>query len=478
MATRQNEADVGPVRLERRVLVLAEADVARACAAVLSHRGLDVYAPRIDGPAETLAATLFPRVARHPPQNPLTRLLSDAYRVTTVSGRDAQFFSWCGYDAVVLQDLWLTRDESVPLGGVLAMYDYYLRGNFRGQKVVLITDQAFFSGPDGVRIEYEIRFRRMFDPNAQVALIPLFGASDKLPLERLANVLSDPVKTQPVLARNSIQVHDYRMDLLARAARVLNKPIHDFVADRARVFLIDDDPSAIDTARRYLGYTDDSVDARPAGVYVTPLVGNGESHRFERFVDLISWCETMIGQKRTDAEALIFVTDILFDRAWSFTRDVRSSGIDLIKDLRMLAERHGSPIGVIAFTGLDSPVITMAASNQGADWIVTKGGSTLDPGHGQMELAGSGLHRLMLTVAFFCFQKEFLRSKRDTESASPVDDAQHLLRVLPLQTISPHLVEEWRDTNYILSARAMFGHRAVPEEVMDIIRRVKARYAS
>jgi CheY-like chemotaxis protein len=319
----------------------------------------------------------------------------------------------------------------------------------------------------------------MFDPNAQIALVPLLGASaGKFPLDELRRVLAFTPERRPVPPHDRVQVHDYRAELLARGARVLNKPIRDYVADRARVFIIDDDPATIETVRRYLGAAERKVDAKQPGVYVAPLFGDGEAERFGRFADLVSWCDAQVRERRTDGAALIFITDILFDRAWSFTRDARSSGIDLIRELRSLAERQSASIGIVAFTGLDSPVIAMAAYNHGADWVVTKGGDAVDHGHGHLELAGSGLHRLMLTVALLCFQKEFLRTKRETESTDPVDDAQQLLRVLPWHTVSPHLIEEWRDTNYILSARAMYGERAAPEEVKTIIDRMKAHHAS
>lgn len=61
-----------------------------------------------------------------------------------------RFFEWGNYDAIVMQDVWLsgssasTAGVSLELAGyVFALQDYYERANFRTAKVVIVTDSVY-----------------------------------------------------------------------------------------------------------------------------------------------------------------------------------------------------------------------------------------------------------------------------------------------------------------------------------------------
>jgi CheY-like chemotaxis protein len=261
------------------------------------------------------------------------------------------------------------------------------------------------------------------------------------------------------------------------AANALKVPLREYVSERAEVLFVDDDSSVCAGTLRYFGHGAiatllDTNDAVRAVDLITGVVDG----TFGEFASLMAHCEKVIAHAAMRRRPVIVVTDILLDHAGWAGADAYRTGIDVISELRRGERRLDRHTGIVAFTGATSPFVTMSAFLRGADSVVFKGDSPLAYNHADLDPTGTGLDKLLLTLAFLCFQKEFLREKRQASQKDAYAQIAHLDRVLPDYAISAHLHAEWADTRYVLNSRATYPVRQAPPEVHDEIGAILKRY--
>jgi hypothetical protein len=83
--------------------------------------------------------------------------------------------------------------------------------------------------------------------------------------------------------------------------------------------------------------------------------------------------------------------------------------------------------------------------------------------------------RLLLTLAFLCFQKQLLAHTRGEREAGNAQNALHRLRTsLPRHYVSLHRQEEWHDANYYLDALSLYDSGS--PELTQIRTELEAKY--
>jgi hypothetical protein len=478
--------------MKRRVLLLADPDLSSALKAWLVRLGFDVFDGRetTTDPNERgygcdwLASKLFPSSKRSTKMasaedrwQPLYPKLAGALKLLGRAGKEerkdepATLFRWGEFDVVILQDLWLTSEAEanasvVPLGCVLAFDDYYLRANFSGRKIVMVTDPGFFNKvTPGASLSTTLA--SLFDQNGQITYIPLVGDSAvELPLWQLKRALDRKSGWEaPVLdlSRIAQELLDYRDSLLNNSFSRLIKQLREYIFGRAHVVLIDDNPETIKDFFECLSFVASPASewAKTGHVLVLSLDAQAVPTFFRNFSELVEHCKALLKPTTTGDKNLLFVTDILFDRVQWIDNNWRFTGIQLIEELRKVQERFRS-VGVVAFTGLSTPFITTPAYQLGADAVVFKAADPVAVGHSHLSPRRAGIDRLLLMLAFLCFQREFLREKRMAEHENAGKELEHLKQVLPRHSVSPHIREEWNDTFYILEGLRTYS--VAPEE--------------
>jgi hypothetical protein len=128
----------------------------------------------------------------------------------------------------------------------------------------------------------------------------------------------------------------------------------------------------------------------------------------------------------------------------------------------------------VCLTGISAPAITTTSLHRGADAVVAKATKHAGAVQHARHVDDDVVFRLLLTVAFLCFQREYLRVRRIMPQ-EPAKSQRELGRVLPAYAVSPHVREEWEDTAYILDSRSLYGER-LPREAKDSIRHILQRY--
>ena len=489
-----------------RVLLLADRDLTATLKDWLKRLGFDVYdareavanSPVADG-CDWLSTQLFPptnMISENPKSEDRLprRFFRKTARLLAVSGREtaskekqdrdesATLFRWNEFDIVIIQDLWLTPDENagpIPLGCVLAFDDYYLMANFLGRKIILITDPGFFKKktPD---IPLAAALTSMFDQNRQIVYLPLVGDSEvELPLQRLKRVLNLELGAEAsdfnLSGGAKETLIEYRDSLLDRAFSILIERIKEYISERADVVLVDDDPKTTKSLFECLSCGKFLLPERTeAGqVSVLSLGPQAQSVSFRNFSELVEHCKQVQKDTTTARKNVLFVTDILFDRVQWTGDDQRRTGIELIEDLRKVQEWRQS-VGIVAFTSLSTPFVTTQAYQLGADAVVFKPADPLAIGHSHLSPSRAGMDRLLLMLAFLCFQKQFLREKRMARHDNANQELEHLKQVLPRYAVSPHVQEEWNDTFYIL--KGLHTYPVLPEEFKSIREELVKKY--
>jgi CheY-like chemotaxis protein len=475
------------VTVERaRVLVLASPDIALSLQSMLrTMRHLDLVVPK-PGPGEEgrlgwLCRQLFSI-------DPACAANQDA----------ANFFLWAGFDFVILQDEWLSDSHGAPrmelAGRTLAGWDNS-RGNFSTRKIVLGTDKSLFALrvagglADPVENLTDEWLQRIGDPKRSIEYVDLngpfqtgFGRMRELlcareTLPRVADTAPAPEQRVNVdLIREAI-ARAVNQPVLAAAAAVMRK----LVASTADVVLVEDEIEALrDT---FGALTHRPLDVPPdlePGIRVVTL-GSGAATVAPNFAELLTLaCERTIDalqKRKDDHEYVLVVTDILFDLA-----SPNENGIELI---RVLRGRYKDKIGIVAYTGFDTPFVAMSAYLNGADYVVLK--RPARGSHDWVRFSGGDL--LLEALAFLCLQRIFLRAIRSSCSAlleEPASDVavdqqsralqQYFERSLPQHTISLHLQQEWEDTHYVLKLMQIVPNRA-SLELRAALAELRQRYA-
>jgi hypothetical protein len=470
-----------------RVLILAGPEVAHSIQSRLSGlTHLDLVVPR-PGPGE---------------EGQLSWLCRQLFSIDAACAADqgaANFFLWAGFDFVILQDEWLPDSHGAPTrmelaGRTLAGWDNS-RGNFSTRKIVLVTDKSLFAmrvaegldePVDGLTDE---RLQQLSDPKRSVEYIDLNG-----PLEtgfgRVRELLSAR-QALPRAAESGPGSEDQaRVGQIQEAiAQTVNQPVlaaaaaemRHMVAGTANVVLIEDETQALRDTFGALTFR--QIDIPPElgpGIRVTALRG-GSVKVASGFGELLTLsCDKTIDplqNSENDRDYVLVVTDILFELA-----NPNDNGIELIKVLR---GRYRDKIGIVAYTGFDTPFVAMSAYLNGADYVVLK-----RPGRGSHDwVRFSGGERLLEALAFLCLQRIFMCAIRNRCSAlleKPASDVgvdqqsralqQYFERCLPKHTISLHLQHEWEDTHYVLKLMQIVPDRS-SLELLTALAELRQRYA-
>lgn len=474
--------DIGPAGApRRRILLLAHSDLGEPTARYLRNLGHDVTTPFLgDATAEACAAVLFPPAVSEPRLPAPRRTLQSLRRVTRTrspvdDGPSAAFFAWSAYDSIVIQDLWFSENESrlVPFGCTLSGTDYYVRGNFDRPKAVIVTDPAFYRTGRRAGASCEEPSYTTFDPNRQIAFVPLLGsAASERALDQIGTTAGGrelrPLEVPGEGRRRN--GGDTEAPEQARAVSLLSSALVRYISERARVVVIDDSLRTVLALAAQFGR---SVDLEDQPLIHFCDVTTGVKGSYASFIELRGHCERLFEEARSTRQPLVFVTDILFDNvAW---QGERKTGIDLISLLRSLQDATRVRTGIIGLTGLDSPLVAPAAFHRGADTIVNKSGSHKTALHHAKDVDGNVMYKLLLTVAFHCFQNEFLRARRQASPEKARSELAHLRAVLPRHAVSPHLHAEWDSTHYLLESQATYAGIS-SKQVERAVRQIREQY--
>jgi CheY-like chemotaxis protein len=435
----------------RSALVYAENALVAPVSTCLEADGHNVVVAPAES-AEELLAVLFPVTRAAPCSEPA----------------ETSFFHWPLYDTIVLQDLWprQTTQQLIALGCLLASADYYLQGNFAGQKIVLMTDPGYF---ETNTIQWERVLRLQYDTNGQIDFIPLVGVPPSTIYERLriAAGAEQSVMVRPrTIEDRDVPDHGFE------TRHVIAEHLAAYVSARADVAVVDDDENTIAALAPSFGCPMKAAEHNALQL-LRVLSGNASIVSHHAREHLVRDCLDII-RKPGDDRMTLFVTDLLFDRVdWRATMVRRWNGIELIDMLRTHAAGEKARVAIIALTGISAPAVVTAALQRGADAVVMK--TTRHPGeiaHAR-HVDDEVIFRLLLTLAFLCFQREYLRTRRMLEE-HPLRAQRALARVLPAHAVSPHVHEEREDTAYVLDARALYGDRLSKEgrtAIHDVLRR-------
>jgi CheY-like chemotaxis protein len=417
-----------------------------------------------------------------------------ALPATNATGSPMSLFGWGGYQFVIIQDLWPVDSDSGRTlecaGYVLANLDYYLWGNFGTKKIILVSDKEFpqrkaewirelhlpsLTSVDAVVSE--------FDRKQAFELVELGGEGELR--ERLVRLLkgdenphnsgSQEIRTVSSSVtdgreqENPSKIVDHlRYPVLQEVLRALQS----YVGEQAEVLVVDDEFSDLDeTFKQLTGRQLDDQTALSSNQVKVTKASEGIVRQVPTFDALVDLCMREFHNAASSSKRYtLLVTDILFrGPTWNKT------GLDLIDTLRLrLKQEKARRIGIVAYTAFTTPFIAMSSHQRGADFVVAK----LDFGPHDVKVKGS--QRLMMTLAFLCFQKSFLSDKRkeadDMRKAAKSGDsfarAQRSLRqlqaVLPKHTVSLHLQQEWQDTCYLFEALGVYESESLKEIYQEV----------
>lgn len=468
----------------RRVLLLAHADFAEPTARYLRRLGCDVTAPVLeDATAEACASLLFPPK----PAAPKPREHRLSLRFGKKNGHShapevgpPAFFAWGAFDAVVVQDLWLSAEghRMIPFGCTVVTTDYYVRGNFSQPKVVLVTDPGFYGLMREGDVPYEETLRSAFDRNEQLVFVPVMatrGSTESL--SRIGGAVRgrNGTRSMPVKTKRNSQMRALPRESdapeQARAMSLLSRALGEYIANRAHVLVIDDSRTTVRAIAAQLGRV-----VEPKGedrVHACDLT-TGAVISHPSFDELRRYCDDVVDHAREANELVLIVTDILFD-AVEWDGADRKTGIDLIDHLRASQRERHVKLGIVGLTGVASPLVMTSAYHRGADAVVNKAAgndSTLHHAHIVDEFV---VYKLLLTMASLCFQYEFLYAKRHAPAERARLESAAMRRVLPSHAVSPHLQAEWEATQYLLESQATYAHTS-SGAAERTIRRIREQY--
>jgi hypothetical protein len=461
-----------------RALILAYPELKRSIRRILgdliqspssSDAGAD--RPAIDSTA-SFSASLFPpqQHAPTPPEDP--------------SEQGRSLFEWGNYDFVILLDIFLQQETLTGPGYIFAARDYYEQGNFRSTKIILVTDPVYTWWKTARALETAdaslerlqaaldrkgaIHFLRLTDPHFAKKLRGVVqgstGNAGGTGQEQLSNEADLAELREPVMKAVAVEVRKY-------------------LSDYATVVMVEDEIEELKNI--YFAVTGGMPGGWPSsetnGVDTATawkLNGNRQETHLD-FHRLIEYTERLKKNASSEGRYYMFVTDILFKlQGWDKT------GIDLIEEIRRVFTHQ---VGIVAFTGFATPFITMSAYQRGADFVIQKGDlSRLVSGH--KPITASGTDRLLMTLAFLCFQKQFLRRKRNEGDPSAWGRGHgaerfkrwagrsivELKRVLPKHSVSLHIQQEWLDTLYLLEAARIYDLKS--PQLEWAWREVRAKY--
>ena len=384
-------------------------------------------------------------------------------------------FNWGEYDFVIIQDLWMLH--SAPgrtlecAGYVLANLDYYLWGNFATKKIILITDHGYpalkakwiyLSRNLNIDHEHFVNILSELDKKQAFETIDLNGEPE--PGRRLLELIrgNDPPS---VLAGHEQEHNSEILDrLIDPVMREAAKALQAYVTQQAEVLVVDDEFHELDMTYEQLTGTHldpEQQDLEANRVYVAST-SNGTIEKAGSFEALVELCKEKFQKAATgDKRYTLLVTDILFKGpSWNQT------GLDLIEMLRMKSKATNRRTGIVAYTAFTTPFIAMSSYQRGADFVVAK----LERSRHDPRIKST--QRLLMTLAFLCFQKSFLADKRKeaedlidrtkSRRTAPQSEAilaslRQLQAVLPKYTVSLHLQQEWLDTCYLYEAINIYG---------------------
>jgi len=507
---------------KKKVLVIAHPELAGAI-----YEALDSYIERPPGPralvpitssAEATVAWLVDRIFPSPSLkktaffkrawSALKTLGSNqplALPATNATGSPMSLFGWGGYQFVIIQDLWPVDSASGRTlecaGYVLANLDYYLWGNFGTKKIILVSDKEFpqrkaewirelhlpsLTSIDAVASEFDrkqaFELVELGDGSQLTEQLVRLLQGDETPhnsgpraTRAVSNRVTDDREEESPSGESPSDIADHlRYPVLQEVLRALQS----YVGEQAEVLVVDDEFSDLEeTFKQLTGrQLDDQPKLSSNQVKVTKA-SDGIVRQVDTFDALIDLCMSEFHNAAGSSKRYtLLVTDILFrGPTWNKT------GLDLIETLRLkLKQEKARRIGIVAYTAFTTPFIAMSSHQRGADFVVAK----LDVGAHDVKIKGS--QRLMMTLAFLCFQKSFLSDKRKEaddmrKAAKPgesFDPAQRSLRqlraVLPKHTVSPHLQQEWQDTCYLFEALGVYESES--PQLKEIYQEVSTKY--
>jgi hypothetical protein len=504
-----------------KVLIIAEPELAESIYEALEPYGCfparavqthKTSTQREAGTVSSLFSEIFP-TPPPPPQATFLERLKTYFRKDaspanpseevslTTTDSSMSLFQWGDYDFVIIQDLWLLetpgRRSLECAGYVLANLDYYLWGNFATKKVILVTDQSFLSQRARLSTRAsdhndEIDIQRGFDQKDAFELVQLRGP-DAAPVKTLRQILATGRGNKTNESRQGNGDHG-RASKLAHtseneAVDAIMLPVMEeavsalrsYVKAHADVVLVDDEYEELaETFEQITGKTLAEQSGQTGQVSVAKT-SEGIAHQAKSFAELVELCgdesQTPDGSHK---HYTLFVTDILFKGpAWHQT------GLDLIEKLReqLTQLEETRRVGIVAYTSFTTPFIAMSSYQRGADFVVAK------KARGAHDIKTEGTDRLLMTLAFLCFQKSFLLAKRreagwlinqatsDKTVRKRLRDSggvEQLRAVLPRHAVSLHLQQEWLDTCYIFEAINVYGPSN--EKLKEIHKEVSSKY--
>lgn len=384
-------------------------------------------------------------------------------------------FNWGEYDFVIIQDLWMLHSDPGRTlecaGYVLANLDYYLWGNFATKKIILITDHGYpalkakwihLSRNLNIDHEHFVNILSELDKKQAFETIDLNGEPE--PGQRLLELIRGD--DSPAVSAGHEQEHNSEIldRLIDPVMREAAKALQAYVTQQAEVLVVDDEFHELDMTYEQLTgkhLDPEQQDLETNRVYVASTA-NGTIEKAGSFKALVELCKEKFEKAATgDKRYTLLVTDILFKGpSWNQT------GLDLIETLRMKSKATNRRTGIVAYTGFTTPFIAMSSYQRGADFVVAK----LERSRHDPRIKST--QRLLMTLAFLCFQKSFLADKRKeaeelidrtksrktaTQSELILASLRQLQAVLPKYTVSLHLQQEWLDTCYLYEAINIYG---------------------
>ncbi len=396
-------------------------------------------------------------------------------------------FIWGAYDFVIIQDVWrLGEGDGATMEGAgyfLANLDYYLWGNFNTKKIILVSDDDFLRK----KIQWISQQRRLslppnpeeelcaaFDAKQAFEHIPLSGP-EAAPVQRIKELIAGDSRTRHVETSKAATRHHVNQSAeshsISKIANAFSYPVMQealkalraYVKHHAEVIVVDDEVAELDDTFAQLTGDRLKLPARVgAGNVAVAAASRRSVTQAKNFEELVTVCtQEFASAAQGEKRYTLLVTDILFrGSTWHQT------GLDLIERLRDELHVQGSRrVGIVAYTAFTTPFIATSSYQRGADFVVAK---TAMGGH---DLKMLGTDRLMMTLAFLCFQKSFLFEQRSNAgdlitSSEPrrsgmkeesFERLRQLRRILPKHAVSMHLHQEWLDTCYLLEAINVYG---------------------
>jgi CheY-like chemotaxis protein len=397
-------------------------------------------------------------------------------------------FQWGAYDYVIIQDVWRSDvgpDETLEAAGfVLANLDYYLWGNFSTKKIILVTTEKNFLRQKIERGSWRTQLSLPSDAPADLSSV--FDVKQAFELVEVNEPGADPIKqirdllmadargvdSMAKVSANENQVHQQlKQEQTAAISGVLTYPVmqqalkvlRTYILHHAEVIVVDDELRELDeTVSQLTGKRLRAIGQQDPGRVAVATASSESVEQANDFEQLIRICAKQFDTAaRTGKQYMLLVTDILFrGPAWHQT------GLDLIERLRdELQVQSMRRVGIVAYTAFTTPFIATSSYQRGADFVVSK------TGLGGHDLNVSGKDRLMMTLAFLCFQKSFLSEQRSRAGElimstrartseikeESFERLRQLQRILPKHAVSMHLHQEWLDTCYLLEAINVYG---------------------